>query len=81
MKKIILNHKSYLKYNDVIKYKMEIENIDSNYDIVIFPQLMYLSLFNSITDALEEPDIEKMKQILTQAQIDTEDMYIESNEE
>ena len=42
---------------------------------------MYLSLFNSITDALEEPDIEKMKQILTQAQIDTEDMYIESNEE
>ena len=46
MKKIILNHKSYLKYNDVIKYKMEIENIDSNYDIVIFPQLIYLSLFN-----------------------------------
>ena len=42
---------------------------------------MYLSLFNSITDALEENDIERIKQILTQAQIDTEDMYIESNEE
>lgn len=42
---------------------------------------MYLSLFNSITDALEETDIEKMKQILIQAQIVTEEMYIESNEE
>ncbi len=42
---------------------------------------MYLSLFNSVTDALEENDIEKMKQMLIQAQIVTEEMYIESNEE
>lgn len=42
---------------------------------------MYLSLFNSITEALEENDIEKIKTILMAAQIKTEEMYIESNEE
>ncbi len=42
---------------------------------------MYLSLFNSITDALEETDVEKIKQILIQAQIKTEEMYIDSDEE
>lgn len=42
---------------------------------------MYLSLFNSITDALEENDIERIKQILVAAQIKTEEMYIESSED
>ena len=51
------------------------------WEIMSVYKKMYLSLFNSITDALEETDIEKMKQILIQAQIVTEEMYIESNEE
>lgn len=42
---------------------------------------MYLSLFNSVTDALEENSIEKIKQILMDAQIKTEEMYIEASEE
>ncbi len=42
---------------------------------------MYFNLFNSITDALEETDVEKIKQILIQAQIKTEEMYIDSDEE
>ena len=42
---------------------------------------MYLSLFNSVTDALEENDVDKIKRILVDAQIKTEEMYIESNEE
>lgn len=46
MKKIILNHKSYLKYDDIIKYKTDIDNIECEYEFVIFPQLIYLSLFN-----------------------------------
>ena len=46
MKKIILNHKSYLLYDDIIKYKIDLENIESEYEFVIFPQLIYLSLFN-----------------------------------
>lgn len=46
MKKIILNHKSYLLYDDIIKYKIDLENIESEYEFIIFPQLIYLSLFN-----------------------------------
>lgn len=42
---------------------------------------MYLSLFNSITEALEENDIERIKQILVAAQIKTEEMCIESSED
>ena len=42
---------------------------------------MYLSLFNSITDALEENNIERIKQILVAAQIKTEEMYIDSSED
>ncbi len=42
---------------------------------------MYLSLFNSVTDALEESDVEKIKSILINAQIKTEEMYIESSED
>ncbi|MBR0534765.1 MAG: hypothetical protein IIX14_00140 [Clostridia bacterium] len=42
---------------------------------------MYLSLFNSVTDALEENDVEKIKQILIDAQIKAEEMYIQSSDE
>ena len=37
---------------------------------------MYYHLFNAVTDALEENDIEKMKKILVNAQQKTEEIYI-----
>ena len=42
---------------------------------------MYFRLFNVITDALEENDIKVLKEILKQGQIETEEMYIEGNDE
>lgn len=47
MKKIILNHKSYLLYDEIVKFKKDIEKIKtSDYEFIVFPQLIYLSLFN-----------------------------------
>ena len=42
---------------------------------------MYFKLFNVITDALEENDITVLKEILKQGQIETEELYIEGEEE
>lgn len=42
---------------------------------------MYFHLFNTITDALEENDIIVLKELLKQGQIETEEMYIEGNED
>lgn len=42
---------------------------------------MYLLLFNSITTALQENDIEALKNILKKAQIDAEEICLNSNEE
>ena len=42
---------------------------------------MYFHLFNIITDALEENDINVLKEILKQGQTETEEMYIEGNED
>ena len=42
---------------------------------------MYFHLFNVITDALEENDINVLKEILKQGQIETEEMFIEGNED
>ena len=42
---------------------------------------MYYHLFNAVTDALEENNIEKIKTILIKAQQETEEMYISSPEE
>ena len=42
---------------------------------------MYFKLFNVITDALEENEITVLKEILKQGQIETEEMYIEGEEE
>ncbi len=42
---------------------------------------MYFRLFNYVTTALEESDIKAMKEILKNAQIETEEMYIEGEEE
>jgi triosephosphate isomerase len=47
MKKIILNHKSYLLYDEVLEYKKELNRIKSDeYEIVVFPQLVYMSVFS-----------------------------------
>lgn len=47
MKKIILNHKCYLKYEEIIKYKTEIEKMrkKKEYEIILMPSMIYLSLF------------------------------------
>ncbi len=37
---------------------------------------MYLHLFNAVTDAINEPNHIKRIEIMKQAQIDTEEMYI-----
>lgn len=42
---------------------------------------MYFRLFNVVTDALEENDIDKMREILKNGQIETEEMYIEGDED
>ncbi len=42
---------------------------------------MYLILFNAITTALKENNIHKIKNILKKAQIDAEEICIESDEE
>lgn len=42
---------------------------------------MYILLFNAITNALKENNIEKIRFILKKAQSDAEEICIESNEE
>ena len=43
-------------------------------------QKMYYHLFNAVTDAMEETDIEKIKRILIKAQQETEEIYISWDE-
>jgi len=47
MKKIVLNQKSYLMYDEIVKFKSEIEKIKTNdkYELVLYPSIEYLSLF------------------------------------
>jgi len=46
MKKIILNHKSYLLYDDILKFKSELNKLKQNkFEIILFPSIQYLSLF------------------------------------
>ncbi len=42
---------------------------------------MYYRLFNRVTTALKEDDVESIKSILKNAQIETEEMYIEGDED
>ena len=42
---------------------------------------MYLLLFNAITTALKENDINKIRNILIKAQIDAEEICVNSDEE
>jgi len=46
MKKIILNQKSYLTYDEMLKYKSEFSKFKSNkYELILFPPVLYLSMF------------------------------------
>lgn len=46
MKTIVLNHKSYLSYGEITKYKEELTNIKpNNVNLILLPNLAYLSLF------------------------------------
>lgn len=46
MKKVILNQKSYLLYNEIIEFKKDFDNINNiNYEFVLFPPILYLTTF------------------------------------
>lgn len=46
MKKIILNQKSYLLYDEMVNFKKMYDKYKvDNYDMIIFPPLLYLSMF------------------------------------
>lgn len=46
MKKVILNQKSYLLYDEMIEFKKEFDKLSpKKYEFIIFPPILYLSLF------------------------------------
>lgn len=46
MKKIILNQKSYLLYDEIIEFKKYYDKIKKdNYEFVLFPPMLYLTIF------------------------------------
>ena len=46
MKKIILNQKSYLLYDEIVEFKNEFGKIKTNdYEFILFPPVHYLALF------------------------------------
>lgn len=48
MKKIILNQKSYLNYDEMEKYKKEFDKLKpKNFEFVILPPILYLSMFKN----------------------------------
>ena len=48
MKTIILNHKSYLNYDEITNYKEEINKIQKeNINLVLLPNIAYISLFKN----------------------------------
>ena len=48
MKTIILNHKSYLNYDEITNYKEEINKIQKeNINLVLLPNITYISLFKN----------------------------------
>lgn len=47
MKKIVLNNKSNLTYNEVVNYKKELEKIKNDKcEIIYYPSIPFLSIFN-----------------------------------
>ena len=48
MKKIILNQKSYLLYDEMIEFKNNFDKLKSkDYEFILFPPVHYLSMFNN----------------------------------
>ncbi|NLC48653.1 MAG: triosephosphate isomerase [Tenericutes bacterium] len=48
MKKVILNQKSYLLYEEMLKFKDSFDKLKSKkYEFIIFPPVLYLSLFKN----------------------------------
>ena len=46
MKKIVLNQKSYLFYDEMVEFKKEFDKIKpKKYEFVLFPPIQYLSMF------------------------------------
>lgn len=46
MKKVILNQKSYLMYDEVVEFKKDFDKLKSkDYEFILFPSIQYLSLF------------------------------------
>lgn len=46
MKKVILNQKSYLFYDEMVKFKNDFDKLKpNNYEFVLFPPILYLSMF------------------------------------
>ena len=46
MKKVILNQKSYMFYDDMVKFKNSFDKLKTNnYEFIIFPPILYLSMF------------------------------------
>lgn len=46
MKKLILNQKSYLFYDEIVKFKKEFDILEpNNYEFILFPPVIYLSMF------------------------------------
>ena len=49
MKKIILNQKSYLLYDEIIEFKKNFEKIKTkDYEFILFPSVLYLTLFKDV---------------------------------
>lgn len=46
MKKVILNQKSYLLYEDMVKFKTSFDKLKpTNFEYILFPPIQYLSMF------------------------------------
>lgn len=53
MKKLILNHKSYLSYDETTEYIKEIKKIKSNeLEIILFPSVQYLGMYKNCKNKL-----------------------------
>ena len=48
MKFVVLNNKCYLGYNEMINYKKELDKIKTDYEIVLMPNISYLSVFKDV---------------------------------
>ncbi len=63
----------------IVIYAVIAYNILRGSENVKLYKQMYLHLFNVVTTALEVENIDEIKEILKQGQIDTEEMYINGN--